>query len=82
MKLDQCISCHGTELHQVSMTSGMWAVGLKGGSFESAAPVKCSVCLSCGFIAPYVDEMTTRTVRLWKKAAERKAERKRKDGGK
>ena len=77
MKLDQCIACHGTELHQVSMTAGMWTVGLKGGSFESA-PVKCSVCLSCGFVAHYVDGMSTRTVRLWKKAAERK----RKDGGK
>jgi hypothetical protein len=61
MNLGQCLACRGVDLHQVTM-SGMGPVGLKGGAFEGTGPVKCSVCLSCGFIAPYVDGLTLRTV--------------------
>lgn len=71
----QCLSCHGTDLHQVVMGSGMWTLGLRGETFEVAVPVKNSVCLSCGFIAPYVDGLTLRTVRLWKKNADSRAAR-------
>jgi hypothetical protein len=33
--------------------------------FPSVA-VKCTVCLSCGFVAPYVGEDDLKKVRAWK----------------
>lgn len=55
----QCPSCHGTDLYWFLGQDllELWAhnerVAIPLSSSESM-PVKCSVCLSCGFVAPYL----------------------------
>ncbi|MHC5537360.1 hypothetical protein ACYOEI_03885 [Singulisphaera rosea] len=73
--LGQCLARHGTDLHQVTMGSGLKVLGLMGATWEAAIPVKGSVCLSCGFITNYVEDLTLRTVRLWAKNADTRAAR-------
>ena len=55
----QCPSCHGTDLYwfldydliDLRAHSERVTIPL---SFSDSLPVKCSVCLSCGFVAPYL----------------------------
>jgi hypothetical protein len=58
---NQCPSCHGSDLY---FFSGYGPIELMAGSGEHVEiplsssgqmRVKCSVCLSCGFVAPYLE---------------------------
>jgi hypothetical protein len=52
-------SCHSADLYRLVGYDliGLWAHSERVTiplSFSDRLPVKCSVCLSCGFVAPYL----------------------------
>ena len=67
MNTTTCMRCQSSDLYNAEMT---YNVGLtKGKSLWSSwtfIPVQCTVCLSCGFIAPYVAPAELEKVRAWK----------------
>jgi hypothetical protein len=60
MRPSQCPSCHGSDLYwfhgygPIELRAGGERVEIRLSRFDELS-VKCSVCLSCGFVAPYLE---------------------------
>ena len=63
--MTKCLICHGTEFYLSALSAVSGVVLING---ISRIPVRCKVCLSCGYIYPNLDEDGLRRVRNWAKA--------------
>jgi hypothetical protein len=77
MRLDQCLACQSLDLYH-SDSAGDGGLLLRPTKLFWVGPfravlTKCVVCLSCGFVAPYIAEGDRERVRSWK--AKEKAKR-------
>ncbi len=69
MRPNQCVACQGRDLyHTFIEAENKGGVVIRLG-LSGRVAAKCSVCLSCGHIAPYLDSGELDTVRAWKKKA-------------
>jgi hypothetical protein len=71
---NECPSCHGTDLYRLVVynPSGLWAHSERVSiplSDSERLPVQCSVCLSCGFIIPYLARADLERLRAHREGA-------------
>jgi hypothetical protein len=76
MKPDRCPSCHGRELYQADGADSEGITlrpsrGFSIGPFR-AVVARFSVCLSCGFVAPYIGDADIAIIRGWKENEKKK----------
>jgi hypothetical protein len=62
----KCIACGGDDLYQAQRMSlfgnlSHWVIIRI--ALGRGADVKCSVCLSCGFVSPYLDDAALKSFR-------------------
>jgi hypothetical protein len=67
----QCHDCGGTELYNtvLSARNGV-IIGRKARTGDEWILVRCFVCLSCGFVMPYLDSTGVERLRVWASEAE------------
>ena len=66
MLREKCRTCGGSDLYQGRMAQGQSGV-MSAKSFFRFAPVaKCTVCVTCGGVEPYMDEKGIAIVKKWK----------------
>jgi hypothetical protein len=73
MSIQTCMNCQGTDMYNTQMSTPVRIS--KNKSFWvnlMSVPVECTVCLSCGFIAPHVDPAGLEKLRAWKAEDTRK----------
>jgi hypothetical protein len=76
MRPNRCFACQGRDLyHTIMDAESKSCVVVRVGLFGRVA-AKCSVCLSCGFIVPYLDTDELDKVRAWKKRTRKTKTRK------
>ena len=67
MRPNRCMACQGRDLYHTTMdaeskSSVFVRIGLSGN-----VAARCSVCLSCGYVATYLESGELDQVRTWKK---------------
>ena len=70
MRPDQCVACERRDLYHTTMEVDNSGISLRVG-LAGKALIKCSVCLSCGAIIPYLEASELDKLRAWKKKARR-----------
>ncbi len=70
MKPDHCLACQGGDLYQAEAASSESIVLRPSqsfwiGPFRAVVP-RFWVCLTCGFVAPYIGDGDIKTIQSWK----------------
>jgi hypothetical protein len=65
---NQCIACQSRDLYHTTMEVDNSGVILRIG-LAGQVLIKCSVCLSCGAIIPYLEASELDKLRAWKRKA-------------
>jgi hypothetical protein len=68
MRPTQCSVCQSRDLYHTTMEADNSGVILRVG-LAGQVLARCSVCLSCGFIAPYLEAGELEKLRAWKRKA-------------
>ena len=77
MKPDHCSACQGRDLYHAKAASDDGGIVLRPsqsfwiGPFRAVA-VRFSVCLTCGFVAPYIGDGDITIIRGWKDKEKKK----------
>ena len=65
MNITNCMNCQSGDLYGAEMSRHSIVQSSKG-FWPRYVRVQCTVCLSCGFIAPYLAPADVEKVRAWK----------------
>jgi len=65
MSITNCMNCTSSDLYDTVMSMHVGVQSSKS-FWPMAVPVQCTVCLSCGFIAPYLAPADLEKVRARK----------------
>jgi hypothetical protein len=68
MRPTQCSVCQGHDLYHTTLEADGSGVILRVG-LAGQVLARCSVCLTCGFIAPYLEASELDKLRAWKRKA-------------
>ena len=66
MNLEMCTMCQSHDVYVGKMSPQVRVLKPHSIWLDFGATVNCTVCLSCGFVAPYVGEDDLKKIRAWK----------------
>jgi hypothetical protein len=75
-KPDHCLACQGRDLYQAD-AAGSEGIVLRPSRIFSIGPFRAvvarySICLTCGFVAPYISEADRASIRGWQEKEKQK----------